>query len=721
MTRVSFADNGWMAAVMGPLDVIEKTLASIDGYVVIANINSGSQAVIGGETQAVQRAMEALDALGLETVRLPVSHAFHTRIVAPAAGAARPGARSASHLLAAASGRRERDRRALPERRRQEIRDLLVEQIASPVQWVRGLETLWREGVRTFVEVGPKKALKGFVDDVLGGRDGLVSLFTNHPKVGEIAAFNQALCGLFAAGHGVTAEPAPSVATMPAIATTAAASDGLPEIDTVSNKSFEELAQVLGRGRSPRWLQRPPRGSPPTEVFDRNRPPAGSVVITGCGLGLPGPEKPVMDPQNVDRILRGEQLIDLLPVRFRERMARKHVTRVVKTAEGDGRFETIDDTADVLKLAGRAGPFDLAAEYGVPREARRGARHHDAARHRGGHRRAARGRHPARPDLAAHVEGHLPPRPLGAAGVDARRDRRDLRLGLPRLRPLRRGAGALLHGTSRDARGAPRSRSSGGRPAIRRRCARSSASSRRCDDELRREPYAFDRRFLLRVLPMGHSQFAEYIGARGPNTLVNAACASTAQAIAMAEDWIRSGRCRRVVVIAADNPTSDNLLEWIGAGFLGAGAAATDDKVEEAAIPFDRRRHGMIVGMGAAALVVESQDAVEERGMRGIVELLSSETRNSAFHATRLDVDHIAGVVESLVRSAERRFGLDRRAHGAGDGLHVARDVHAGPRRERVRRGRRPAAGVRGGGETRSSSRTPRGSPATPWASASRT
>jgi NAD(P)-dependent dehydrogenase (short-subunit alcohol dehydrogenase family)/acyl carrier protein len=48
--------------------------------------------------------------------------------------------------------------------------------------------------------------------------------------------------------------------------------------------------------------------------------------------------------------------------------------------------------------------------------------------------------------------------------------------------------------------------------------------------------------------------------------------------------------------------------------------------------------------------------------MRGIVELLSSEARNSAFHATRLDVEHIASVVESLVASAERRFGVDRHA-----------------------------------------------------------
>ena len=69
-------------------------------------------------------------------------------------------------------------------------------------------------------------------------------------------------------------------------------------------------------------------------------------------------------------------------------------------------------------------------------------------------------------------------------------------------------------------------------------------------------PTTFDRRFLFRVLSMGHSQFAELIGARGPNTQVNSACASTTQAVALAEDWIRAGRCRRVVIVAGDDATS---------------------------------------------------------------------------------------------------------------------------------------------------------------------
>ena len=76
----------------------------------------------------------------------------------------------------------------------------------------------------------------------------------------------------------------------------------------------------------------------------------------------------------------------------------------------------------------------------------------------------------------------------------------------------------------------------------------------------KQEPYVFDRRFLLRVLSMGHSQFAELIGARGPNTQINSACATTAQAVGLAEDWIRAGRCRRVIVISADDVTCDHMI-----------------------------------------------------------------------------------------------------------------------------------------------------------------
>src|SRR5208282_5909516 len=109
-----------------------------------------------------------------------------------------------------------------------------------------------------------------------------------------------------------------------------------------------------------------------------------------------------------------------------------------------------------------------------------------------------------------------------------------------------------------------------------------------------------------------------------------------------------------------DDVSSEHLIDWMGAGFLASGAAATDDVVADAAIPFDRRRHGMIIGMGAAALVVESAAAGRERGIQPICEVLSISTNNSAFHGTRLDVQHIGQVMEALVAKAETRSGVSR-------------------------------------------------------------
>ena len=84
MTRVSMADNGRMAAVFAPLAEIERVLQTVNGYVVIANLNSNTQAVIGGASKAVEQATDLLLKAGYNVVPLPVSHAFHTSIVAPA-------------------------------------------------------------------------------------------------------------------------------------------------------------------------------------------------------------------------------------------------------------------------------------------------------------------------------------------------------------------------------------------------------------------------------------------------------------------------------------------------------------------------------------------------------------------------------------------------------------------------------------------------------------
>ncbi|NWG21710.1 MAG: SDR family NAD(P)-dependent oxidoreductase [Chloroflexi bacterium] len=675
MSKVRVDDNGWMAAVMAPLDVVLETLKEVDGYIVPANINSYNQAVVGGASKAVEQAIELFTKKGFQAQRIPVSHAFHTRIVAPASGPLRQQldrfhiAPPRIPLVANVTG--ELYPTTVPE-----IKDILEKQIASPVQWVKGLETLYREGVRCFVEVGPKKALKGFVDDVLGTKPDVVSLFTNHPKTGTLQSFNHALCGLYAAGYGLEetgsdtgspsgAERARSTvaaAATPVAVTATAPVSQIEEADMANGIPLEALGKLLaqalqGAGSLAAGAS---RDGSLTGAYDRNVPPSGSVVISGTGLGLPGAEKPLMDEQNALRILHGEQFIDLIPERFRRQMLARNITRVVKSEDGSGSFETLAEPNEVIRLAGRPGRFDLSDEYGVPAKLVEAldtttqiamAAGLDALREAGiplvqTYRKTTTGKDlPDRwmlPEALRDETGVI----FASAfpGLDRIADEFERYYTYENRREQIEQLEALRQITTD--------------PATLAEIARRIGELR---DVLEREPYAFDRRFIFRILAMGHSQFAEYIGARGPNTHVNAACAATTQAIAIAEDWIRTGRCRRVLVIAGDNITSDRLLAWMGAGFLATGAAATDDRVEEAALPFDRRRHGMLLGMGACALVVESEDAVRERGMRGIVEVLSSETANSAFHGTRLDVAHISGVMNSLMTAAERRFGIDRR------------------------------------------------------------
>ena len=213
-------------------------------------------------------------------------------------------------------------------------------------------------------------------------------------------------------------------------------------------------------------------------------------------------------------------------------MLDKHIRRLVKSEKGEPTFESITDVADVIKLAGRGGAFDLESEFGVPAE-RLAAFDQvtrlaigagiDALRDAGiplvmRYKTTTKGTQlPDRwglPDAMRDDTGVI----FGSAfpGYDSFADI----IGSYHEDHERREQLAMLE--SLRLRAAGNGHSDLGQEVDRR------------IDELRsaieKENYVFDRRFLLRVLSMGHSQFAEFIGARGPNTQINSACATTAQA-----------------------------------------------------------------------------------------------------------------------------------------------------------------------------------------------
>ncbi len=300
MARLDIADNGAMAAVMAPLEDIERIVASVDGYVVTANVNSTHQAVIGGATPAVELAIAAFQEAGLTAFRIPVSHAFHTSIVAPVSQSLKQTlSRLQLHaptlpIVANVDGEFYMAEGPDVEGR---MLDILGRQVASPVQFVKGLNTLYEAGARVFVEVGPKRALQGFAEDVLGSvHDDVLTLFTNHPKNGDLPAFNAALCGLYAAGLGGPVPDAPQSAPAPPPVTASPPVTVSPRPATVSATPVAATPSATPcrpRGRHTR-SQRPRSqpGSAPTRTccpgtshvkrsLFRTRPPGGRPARAG--------------------------------------------------------------------------------------------------------------------------------------------------------------------------------------------------------------------------------------------------------------------------------------------------------------------------------------------------------------------------------------------------------------------------------------------------------
>ncbi len=163
---------GAMAAILGELQrPIEEicTEAGAKGVCVPANYNTMEQIVISGEVAAVEAAMELAKAAGAKrALRLPVSGAFHSPLMQPAAeglGAALaaahwrdPAVPVWSNVTSEAVGDAET------------ARGLLLRQLTSPVRWV---EVVRNAAARfpgtTFVEMGPGAVLSGMVKRLAPG------------------------------------------------------------------------------------------------------------------------------------------------------------------------------------------------------------------------------------------------------------------------------------------------------------------------------------------------------------------------------------------------------------------------------------------------------------------------------------------------------------------------------------------------------------------------
>ncbi|MDQ0387593.1 3-oxoacyl-[acyl-carrier-protein] synthase II [Streptomyces sp. DSM 42143] len=137
----------------------------------------------------------------------------------------------------------------------------------------------------------------------------------------------------------------------------------------------------------------------------------------------------------------------------------------------------------------------------------------------------------------------------------------------------------------------------------------------------------------------------------GPSHTIAAACASGAAAVGMARDLIRSGTCDIVIACGTDA----GVVPVIAAGFDAMGALS-DDTGDGASRPFAADRSGFVLSEGAAAVVLERQEAAQARGARSLGRILGYAFTTDAHHPVAPHPDG-AGA-EAAVRAALDDAGL---------------------------------------------------------------
>jgi [acyl-carrier-protein] S-malonyltransferase len=161
MDEAARESNGSMAAILGLDDpIVEDLCAEIEG-VWPANYNCPGQIVVSGTQAAVDELCARAEAAGARrTVKLKVSGAFHSPLVARAADRLRPALDRVRFRDPVAPFMSTVTAKIEPAHR---MATLLVEQLTAPVKFTQAARGLIEEGARVFVEVGPSNVLSGLL------------------------------------------------------------------------------------------------------------------------------------------------------------------------------------------------------------------------------------------------------------------------------------------------------------------------------------------------------------------------------------------------------------------------------------------------------------------------------------------------------------------------------------------------------------------------------
>ncbi|NET25423.1 type I polyketide synthase [Okeania sp. SIO1I7] len=151
--------GGEMVSVMASESQVTEAIGEYSSKVTIAAINGPESTVISGETEAVATICSKLEAMGVKTKQLQVSHAFHSPLMEPMLAEFETVAKEITYnkptipLISNVTG----------EKVGGEITnaEYWVTHVRQPVKFAQSMKTLESEGYETYLEIGPKPILLG--------------------------------------------------------------------------------------------------------------------------------------------------------------------------------------------------------------------------------------------------------------------------------------------------------------------------------------------------------------------------------------------------------------------------------------------------------------------------------------------------------------------------------------------------------------------------------
>ena len=161
MQEACEATQGGMAAIIGLDEAPTREVCAAAG-VELANLNCPGQLVISGPAEKIVHACELAKAKGARrALPLAVAGAYHSALMS----GAQPKLQSALSALKFQPPAMPvvSNVTARPHGGAAEIQKLLVEQVTSPVRWEESMRYLLAQGFNRFIELGPGKALSGFM------------------------------------------------------------------------------------------------------------------------------------------------------------------------------------------------------------------------------------------------------------------------------------------------------------------------------------------------------------------------------------------------------------------------------------------------------------------------------------------------------------------------------------------------------------------------------